>query len=603
MAEKNAARQIFDLLVTQDFDPESLDSSGKPAADPGQAEIFSFDFVAHSGKNYGTVVIMLGDEGELELFFGDNIGKTMEGQDKEEWYAFMQQIKQFATKNFMTFGSNNINRLRYSMQGQAAIKEGLFESWHGTKTTSYNDRPDHVRLMIRHKKNIGEGDARYRYIDSLFLETSDGERFKLPFTKLAGGRAMVEHVRSGGKPYDARGQHIAAIVEELGVLARFRRANHGKVFEGDTEALVTETNAYYENLNRLLKGLGTRRGYGRYFESWNPSEVTQQDVIIENLRNMFVRTSLDERIEQALPILAKISQQGHDMKEANIFEAWADQLLEGVWALPETPRQKQELIDLLSQELPVGADATNATEQLYDLVGDDLLFDRLQSLAQQDANADARPVVIERLQQLAGDPAVKEVLQKLDTNSVGSAEEVKEGRMSELDMEYQDWRSMDAAKFLAAYGMTKEHWWKKYQGLFADRQDESWKAYGEQEELDEYTAGGPIGESIIEFYRDDDYYAYDPQTMELKKSWSDKEASAFHNERAAKEQGWAVKKGRFFNYGGQKLKQAVKESRCNMTAEGEHCPVHGLSECGYMEESKTLDDLARLKTLAGTPAS
>jgi hypothetical protein len=120
---------------------------------------------------------------------------------------------------------------------------------------SYNDRPDAVRLMIKHKKPIEEGDARFRYVESLFVETADGERFKLPFTKLSGGRAMVEHVRNGGRPYDARGQHIVAVVEELNVLSRFRRASKGQVFEGDTANLVAETNHYYETMCRTVKGL------------------------------------------------------------------------------------------------------------------------------------------------------------------------------------------------------------------------------------------------------------------------------------------------------------------------------------------------------------
>lgn len=485
MATNTTNKQVYDLLVTKDFDPETLDASGKPAQDPNQADVFSFDFVAHSGKNYGTVVVMLGDDSDLRLFFGDNVGRTMELGDKDEWYDFQHQLKNLATKNFLTFSSNNINRLRYSMQGQAAIKEGLFESWHGNRTTSYNDKPDHVRLMIRHKRPLDENDARYRYIESLYIETSEGERFKLPFTKLAGGRAMMEHVRNGGRPYDMRGQHIAAMVEELAVLSRFRRANHGKIFEGDTEALIQETDAYYGNLSRVLKGLATRRGYSRYFEHWDPAAITEQDVIIENIKNMFVRTSLDERIEQALPILARISQQGHAMKESGIFESWADRLVEGTWSLPETPEKKQDLVDLLTQEVPVGADATNATEQLYDLLGDDVLFDQLRDLADQDADADARPVIIARMNQLKNQPDVDQVLRKLQQPT-----------------------------------------------------DESWKAYGEAQDLEEYTAGGPIG-----------------------------------------------------------------EGQCNMTAEGEACPVHGLAECGYVEESAGLDSLARLKTLAGTQRS
>ena len=417
MAQHTPARQLFDLLVSRNLDPELLDSAGKAAVNPAEAEIFSFDFVTESGNNYGTVVVMLGDDNNLEVFFGDNVGRTMEGADKNEWYAFLEQIKHFSTKNLLNFGLKNINRLRYSMQGQAAIKEGLFESWRGTKTVSYNDKPEAVRLMIRHKKPIGEGDARYRYIESLYVETTDGERFKLPFTKLSGGRAMVEHVRNGGRPYDAQGQHIVSIVEELNVLSRFRRANHGKMFEGDTQELVNETNTYYETLNRVLKGLGTHRGYTNYFETWNPAEVSEQDVVIENIKHMFVRETIDSRIEQALPILARIQQQGKAMKEANIFESWANRLMEGTWATPETPEQKQQLIELLSAELPVGADALNATEQLYDILGDDQLFDQLETLADQDADADARQVIFNRMQELANDPDIAEVIAQLNVDT------------------------------------------------------------------------------------------------------------------------------------------------------------------------------------------
>jgi hypothetical protein len=154
----------------------------------------------------------------------------------------------------MSFSPKNLNRLRYSMQGQAAIKEGLFESWTGTRTTSWNGNATEARLMIKHKRALGENDARFRYVESLFIETAEGERYKLPFTKLSGGRAMVEHVRNGGRPYDARGQHITEMVTELNVLSRFRRANHGKIFECDTKDLVEQTNAYYETAQKTLKG-------------------------------------------------------------------------------------------------------------------------------------------------------------------------------------------------------------------------------------------------------------------------------------------------------------------------------------------------------------
>jgi hypothetical protein len=69
------------------------------------------------------------------------------------------------------------------------------------------------------------------------------------------------------------------------------------------------------------------------------------------------------------------------MKEAQIFENWINNLSEGTWALPETPEQMEKLNQLMSAELIVGPDATNATELLYSIVGDDELFDILDDLA------------------------------------------------------------------------------------------------------------------------------------------------------------------------------------------------------------------------------
>ena len=386
MSEITPARKLFDLLVTRDFDPEMLDTQGKPAADPAETDIFSFDFRAESGKNYGTIVIMLGDDKDLEVYCADNVGRTMEGSDKDDWFAFLEQLKNFATRNFMSFGIKNLNRLRYSMQGQAAIKEGLFEGYYGTRKISYMGEETDARLVIRHNRILGEEDKRFRYVESLFIETADQERFKLSFKNLAGGRAMLEHVRQGGRPYDARGNHITEIVSEMAVLSRFNRAQHNRVFEGVTQQLVESAREYYANLQETLKHLGSPRGYQGYFESWAPDHIGEAEALVENLRDLFVEQTLDARIEAALPTLAKI-QQGTKMKEAKIFENWVDQISEGTWSLPDTPEAQEKLNELMASELIVGPDATNATEQLYDVIGDDQLFDILNDLADRDPRA------------------------------------------------------------------------------------------------------------------------------------------------------------------------------------------------------------------------
>jgi hypothetical protein len=281
----------------------------------------------------------------------------------------------------------------------------------------------------------------------LFIETADGERYRMPFKNLTAGRAMLEHVRNGGRPYDLCGQHIAEMVTELTVLSRFKRANAGKLLEGDTATLVEQTTAYAETLKHTLKSLTTARGYQTYFESWSPSEVSEEEVVIEGLKHLFVTQSIDQRIEDALPLIARIQQQGTEMKEANIFEAWADRLVEGTWQLPDTPEKQARLTQLMSAELPVGADATNATEQLYDLLGDDELFDRLEELADRDANADARQVVYDRLQQLRQDPDVLTVINSLN---IDADLEIDTPEAAELE-------PMNESRLMDAAGETIDH--------------------------------------------------------------------------------------------------------------------------------------------------
>ena len=372
-------QDLADFLVTKNFDPEYFDAQGQPA-EAGDAKTMKFDYVAGTGKNYGTAVVVIADN-DLSLFYGDNLGRGMDSDDKQEWFDFLEQLSNKAASHSATWSPRDINQLKHNLAGIAAIKEGLFEGYYGNRRVSYMGEQTQARLVINHNRVLGEEDKRFRYVESLFIETADQERFRLPFKSLAGGRAMLEHVRQGGRPYDIRGNHITEVVSEMAVLSRFNRAQHHRVYEGVTQELVESARQYYHNLQETVKHLGSPRGYQAYFETWAPDQTGEAEALVENLRDLFVEQTLDARIEAALPTLAKIQQQGNNMKEAQIFEAWVNQLSEGTWALPDTPESQEKLNQLMANELIVGPDATNATEQLYDLVGDDELFDILNDLA------------------------------------------------------------------------------------------------------------------------------------------------------------------------------------------------------------------------------
>jgi hypothetical protein len=534
----------------------------------------------------------------------------MAPEDKDEWFGFMKELKDFSTRhNFNTFSPKNINALKHTMTGMAAIKEGLFEGYYGTRKISYMGEQTEARLVIKHNRMIGENDKRYRYVESLFIETADGERFKLPFVKLVGGRAMLEHVRQGGRPYDIRGQHITETVSEMAVLSRFRRAQQGRMFEGVTQQLVESANVYYEALQSNLKHLATGRGYTHYFESWTPADIGEQESLVEDLRNMFIEQTLDTRIEQALPTLAKIQQRGNAMKEAQIFENWVNGIMEGTWALPDNPEAQEKLNQLMTGELIVGPDATNATELLYDVIGDDQLFDILGNLADRDPRAN-----------IWDDSDVQARLAELGIQTPQSSEaepaDVAQDTAPEQGMAEGDnlatFESINQLRKSAGLpvqesvltdstGHTMDHIIKRFTKEVAD--------FKERGDLDD-----DLYHALYDYYFDDMPYgtkkARDGDPYEwvsdrfyadlgLSEGWKGELAGGTLGGVGGTVAGSAlgalaggpigaaiggVVGGAAGGTGGAMLgREMTKEGSCNSTMEGEYCPEHGLMECGMYE--------------------
>ena len=583
----NIEQKLTDLLDTRDFHPEILDKDGRPTS-ADEAKTFSFDYISSTGKNYGTMVIVLGDENEMMIMYGDNLGKTMESpEDRQEFFDFQAQLTDLANRNRWTSTLTDISKLKRVQAGIAAIKEGLFEGYYGNRKVSYAGEPTEARLMIKHNRTLGENDARFRYVESLFIETADSERFKLPFTNLAGGRAMLEHVRQGGKPYDIRGNHICEVISELKVLNRFNRASASRVMEGVTQEIVEQAHTYYKSLRESLKRLGTSRGYSAYFESWHPAEIGEQESLVEDIKTMFIEQTLDTRIEEALPLLAKIQQQGRDMKEADIFESWINNLAEGTWSLPETPEQLNQLKELMSKELIVGPDATNATEQLYSLVGDDILFDRLADLAERDPRANAW-----------NDTDVMERLRELGIETPEQAPAGAEQPPAEVP-------AVAAPVAPPAPPVAEElNAMRRAAGLAESILDESGETLQHildrfKFEVKQFETGGELDndlyEALYDYYSDHGEIPYGvakARTGDPYEWVSDK----LHQELGLDEGvlgalGGAVLGGATAGPLGAltgaaaghdltKGGSSVIEGSCNMTAEGEYCPEHGLAECG-----------------------
>jgi len=404
------AQQLYDLLTTRGFDVKTLNDTADQDQPIRSANIFSFDFI-HNGTNYGSVVIILSPDLGIEMLVTDAIGKHMDNQSgaKDAWFDFREQLRNFARRaSPKDMKISDASQLPYRLKKaeSANLAEGRY--W-GSKHISRTTGPQKTKLRIRHSRDINEGDARFRHIQELFIETEDEQRFKLPFTSLVGGRAMARHCAEGGNPWDPVGQNITKMVKECAVMGNFlRRVSAGNWANTPQIELVEAARRHYQEQRKRLKSLAGRRGYQSHVSNFDSSaDVAVTESTVQAIKELFCRAPNQEMVAEVAPILGT-------MAEADQFEAWADSLLEGTWSLPKDKEDENKLIDIMSQPLKLGANAQNATGKLYNLLGDDVLFDMLNDAAESDPEADARPIILQWMQNQGADhQSVARVSQKI----------------------------------------------------------------------------------------------------------------------------------------------------------------------------------------------
>jgi len=317
----NVADKLYNILGTKfnNTDIKTLSASGKETTDMEEIQMFSFDFLVDS-RNYGPVVLLLSATDNLEVYYGDNTSKSLDRDAKKKWENLIEHLSTFARTNRLGFSLKHTSDLKYDLSNIADITESyrnIFEGYYGTRKTSYSPQGN-AKIIIKHTKAISEGEKRFRNISSLFIENADGERFKLPFTKLAGARAMARHVTEGGNPYDLFGVHISEMVKDINTLGGFVRRS--KMYEGndDAMAMVETGRSHYTEMRKGLKRIAGVRGYKTYKESWEPSAITEQDLDTSKIRGLFTEKKVNQRTEDALPLLARLQQMAEAQNQSDL---------------------------------------------------------------------------------------------------------------------------------------------------------------------------------------------------------------------------------------------------------------------------------------------
>jgi len=304
--ERKIRNELFKILKGRGLKLQLFTAEGQTTVDPEEASRF-FDNDSNTMFNIDT------DEVKIHL-----------SADVDPNREMLKAIKNFATSNMLEFTvrtyGKKLELKDFAYQGaqekEMQVKESLSKAY-GSQKSSYQTL-ESAKLVIRHSKTVSEEvrGSRSRHIKELFIETREGERFKLPHTSLAGGRAMARHVAMGGTTTDEIGEHINSITDRMLHLKEFVRyaRSNGLVNEAN-QILVGRIAESALEIRDTLKKLTSAKQYSTMIETIEKEAFEVDNTKIAEIRDQFTVKKFEESLEAILPFIATLEEKKKSSEE------------------------------------------------------------------------------------------------------------------------------------------------------------------------------------------------------------------------------------------------------------------------------------------------
>jgi hypothetical protein len=298
-------------------------AEGKVTNVPKEARYFDFEY-KEGDRVLGKVSISL-DEDNIAVMYSDDFVANEDVMTRNHWYNFLKELRQFSKKRLLNFDTRNITKsnldrrdYKFLAKTRAGDNNMNESTMYGTSRTSYQNIGN-ARVSIKHSQPVDQANPadRTRHVDAVYIESSNGERFKYPYKHLTGARAMARHVAEGGTPYDDFGSHIVNMSEELSKLRKFKTyVNRSSVM---AEGLVGYMDAISERMDTLrksLKGLQRENFYKETFGSFEKPVVEEvPSDVAENWIDQLTIRQFNEELKDVFPFVYKVVSEYTKAKE------------------------------------------------------------------------------------------------------------------------------------------------------------------------------------------------------------------------------------------------------------------------------------------------
>ena len=300
-------------------------TNGKSVADPFDARYFYVE-------EPNLMVFLDDDTKELKFHVGEEVKLDRPMVDK-----MIKNMRQLSKDNMIdfdirTFGKhiepkNYAHKIQQNKEQTMSdvFNEGL-SPLEGSSRTS-RQTLENVRLIVKHRAPVNEEQrgSRSRNISAIFIENSEGERFKYPFKHLNGARAMARHVSHGGVPSDMVGEAIVELSSNLSKLIEFTNVvnKQGLVSETNRD-VVLNVKRKMESIKESIKRIQGAKGYSTFVESLALNEQTEAEEISEETINSYVskftKSSFEESLKDILPLVHRVNEEEYENSRAGMVD-------------------------------------------------------------------------------------------------------------------------------------------------------------------------------------------------------------------------------------------------------------------------------------------
>jgi len=308
------SKELYDIISTKFPDLQLGDETANVVTSPEYARFYDFTYT-HGGQKLGKVSMSI-DDSAITILYNKDIVDNQDDSVKESWYNFLRKIRKIANINRLTFDVRNINKSNLSKRDYQVISNEKFKGtamseskFYGTSHRSYLNIGE-ARLVIKHSQpvNTESVSGRTQHIDSIYIESSSGERFKYPFKHLGGAKAMARHVSEGGNQYDDFGSHIVGLSEELSKLGKFKRyMGRGGVMAESLADYVGAVNERADEIRSRISKLQRENFYREAFGSFEKNDLIEvPEDVAENWIDQLTIKQFNEELKDVFPYIYRI---------------------------------------------------------------------------------------------------------------------------------------------------------------------------------------------------------------------------------------------------------------------------------------------------------